>query len=90
MGTFRLPFFGMPQPAGAPKPEARVAGATDPDFLAAVERMMADRMAVLKVTLQARSSYLRAQAMAADSINERGILNARADEIDFILGQVPA
>lgn len=85
MGKF-LPFWGTsagePPPDG-PRPEGTHAALGD-----AVNAMIEARISVLRATLGARAKYLRAQATATDSISLRTTLNDRADEAEYLLGQI--
>ena len=72
------------------KPDPRASESVDLHTASteALNAMMAARMEVLRATLKVRACSLRAQATMTDSVQLREELIARADEVDFILGQV--
>jgi hypothetical protein len=70
------------------KPEPRPSVVGDGASAEALNAMMAARMDVLRATFKARAAFLRAQASVTDSGSLRSELETRAEEVDFLLGQV--
>lgn len=69
-------------------PEKRVVVDREDDLGDTVAKMVDTRMTLLRATFASRAATLRGQAFVADSALRKAELNARADELDFVVAEM--
>lgn len=69
-------------------PEKRVVVDREDDLGDTVAKMVDARMTLLRATFAARAATLRGQAFVTDSALRKAELNARADELDFVVAEM--